>query len=155
MTYNGNEFDHDYDNTEAHTGPMSVPPGTYQVRVDRATFQVPDWEGAEYPRLNLECKIMGGKYAGQMVFPNADCNPEYIKYLKGMLIKLGFDPPPRPSEISGVLGDIIDMVLEVKVVANKKNPEYPKYYVNRFVKMYEPGVDEESSGPVDDTTANW
>ena len=155
MTFNGNEFDDDFDNTEAHTGLEQIPPGTYQVRIDRATFEVPDWEGAEYPRLNLECKVIGGERAGGMVFPNADCNPEYIKYLKGMLVKLGFNPPPKPSEISGRLEEMIDMVLEVKVVANKKNPEYPKVYINRFVCMFEAGMDDGPANNDVDPSSSW
>jgi hypothetical protein len=155
MTYNGQEFDDDYDNTEAHSGPEAVTPGTYQVRVNRATFDVPEWSKEGYPRLNLECKIMGAKHTGQMVFPSADCGPKGMPHLKAMMVKMQFDPPPRPSQIGGFLPDMIDMVLEVKVAANKQRPEYPKVYLNRFVKMYEPGVDETSDGPVSDPTEQW
>jgi len=147
MTYNYEDLDESFTNApDPEDGFRTVPPGTYQVYVDRATFDCPDWD-PEYPQLKLTCKVVSGDFAGCAVFPSAGCNPEYIQYLKAILVKMGMDPVPKPSEIEGRLEDMLNRVLEVAVVANKKKPEYPKVYVNRFIRMMDEG---ESSQTNDD-----
>lgn len=137
MTYS--EFDDDFDRAEVDDFQI-VDPGVYQVCVERAVFDQPDW--ADYPRLNLKCKILHGPFQGQLLFASGDCNPEWIKYLKGLLVKMGFNPPPRPSEIPDRLAEMVDRVLEVKVSANRQRPEYPKVYINRFLGMLgDPPID--------------
>lgn len=126
------EFDEDFEKAEAASFQI-VKPGVYQVVVEQAMFNQPDW--ADYPRLQLVCTILHGDFQGSRLFASGDCNPEYIKYLKGMLVKVGFDPPPKPSEIEENLHKMLDRVLEVKVSENIKRPEYPKVYVNRYVRM--------------------
>lgn len=144
MTYS--EFDDEFD--RAPTADFqTVPPGVYQVYVDRAIFDQPDW--ADYPRLQLTVKILDGEYKGQALFPSGDCNPEYIKYMKGMLVKMGFDPPPKPSELNDEkLREMLDRILEVKVSANRTRPEYPKVYINRFLRWV--GDDPDEPPPHDD-----
>ena len=89
------EYDNDFEKAEMPTFEI-IKPGNYCAYVDRAEFNQPDW--SDYPRLQLTCKIIGGPYDGKVLFASADCNPKYIQYLKAMLVKLGFDPPPPPSK---------------------------------------------------------
>ena len=136
MTYDPEmeEYDEFFDKAEVpEDGFRDVPTGTYQAYVDRAVFDHPDW--SDYPRLQLTCKIVAGEYSGCAVFPNANVNPKYIHFLKSMLIKLGLDPPPRPSEISGYLKEMLNRVLEVYVAPKKEDSKYANCYVNRFIRM--------------------
>jgi hypothetical protein len=139
------QYDEDFDNAETpESGFREVPSGTYQAYVDRAVFDTPQW--SHYPVLQLTCKITSGEYAGCAVFPSASCDPEYIHYLKGMLVKLGFEQPPRPSEIRGKLREMLDRVIEIYVAPKKEGKKYANCYVNRFVGMR----DIEDNSAVDD-----
>ena len=119
-----------------------VPPGKYQVEIVRALVEA-GYDGL--PQLSLHCKIIGPNQIGRYVFPSASFNAEPcvqtkegmrapIEFLKALVARLGMDPPiTRASEIPGRLAEMIGRVLEVKVVANPKAPDYPKVYVQRYV----------------------
>jgi hypothetical protein len=159
MTYDPEmeEFDKSFDDAEEpEDGFREVPEGTYQAYVDRAVFDQPDW--ADYRRLQLTCKIISGPYEGATVFPSANVNPDYIKYLKAMLIKMGMDPVPRPSEILGRLPDMLNRILEVYVAKKKEGSKYANCYVNRFVKMLGDRTSDDEPPPhsdADDPTGGW
>ena len=123
-----------------------VPPGTYQAKIERAAIRMNDFTG--HDELNLYCRIIHGKQANRVVFPSASFDPDPNKFLGGrrpveflirMLRNLGMSPPPKPSEVyhdEETRAGMIGRVVEVAVVANKKDPaKKPRSYINRFVCM--------------------
>lgn len=127
------EYDDAFDEAPMPEGGFREPPkGTYQAVVERAVVDHPEW--ADFPRLQLTCNIIVGDYSGCKLFPNQSFNPKYIQYLKGTLVKMGFDPPPRPSEIRGRLEEMIGSVLELFVAAKKEGQKYANVYVNGLVR---------------------
>lgn len=152
------DLDGHFDAAEApDTSFREVPTGTYQVYVERAVFDQPEW--SDWPRLSLTCKIISGEYEGSAVFPGSDTNPEYIKYLKATLIKMGFDPPPSPSQLPYATKDMLDRVLEVYVAPKKEGSKYANCYVNRFIRMLDEKPSGSNSPPphtdADDPTGGW
>lgn len=139
MTFNGDEFDDSFDNAEAKDGFRDIPTGTYQVYVDRATFEVPSYEQEGYPSLQLTCKINEGKYSGSCVFPKESVNPDFIHHLKSMLVKMGYAAPPKPSQIGAELSGMLNRVLVV-FVTKKNDKGFSNCYVNSFVKMLGDGA---------------
>jgi hypothetical protein len=128
------EYDEAFDDAPMPGGGFrTVPNGTYQAVVERALVDHPEW--SDYPRLSLTCNIINGDYSGCKLFPNQSFNPDYIHFLKGTLVKMGFDPPPRPSEIRGCLASMYGRVLEIYVAEKKPDQKYANVYVNSFVRM--------------------
>lgn len=157
MTFNSDEFDDSFDKAEAEDGFRDVPTGTYQVYVDRATFEVPTYEQEGYPSLQLTCKIIKGDYSGSCLFPKAGVNPDYIHHLKSMLVKMGYETPPKPSQISGELTGMLNRILEV-FVTKKNDKGFSNCYVNSFVGMLGDGVNLDEPPPHDDShdpTRTW
>jgi hypothetical protein len=109
-------------------------------------------------QLNLQLKIVSGKFANATLFVRQSFNPEKIiktakgewapiEFLKQTVARLGLDPVPTTArEVGEAVDQMLDRILEVKVVANESRPEYPKVYVQRFVAML--------NDPPERTTAN-
>jgi hypothetical protein len=161
MTYNPDElsmYDDDYEQAPEDTGPTlgPVPPGTYQVTVDKAEIKDNEYDG--HPKLILQCRIISDKETGRMLFLDGSFNNNAviplngkkvapIVFLKSMIARLDLNPPPKKaSEIAMRLDEVLDRVLELRVKKNPRNPDYPKVYLNRFVCMFEPGMDAGSDG---------
>ena len=160
MTYHPDElaqFDTDFAEApmdDENTG-KPVPPGKYQAVIQKAEIRENKYNG--YPELNLHCKILDGAGKGQVVFPSGSFDPnpndglkgeKPITYLKRLLTRLDLDPPiTAASQVPGRLRDMLDMVVEVAVVENKKRPEYPRAYINRAVGRMAPTAER---GPGDD-----
>jgi hypothetical protein len=142
MTYNYDgldQYDQDYEQAEAPSY-GDVPAGTYQAWVERAWVDQSDWK--DHPDFKLQCRITSADHKGNCIFPSQSFDPEYIKHLKGCINALELDPPiTRPSEIRERLEDMLDRVLQIKVVHTKgKNREgeevtYVNAYVQRFICM--------------------
>jgi hypothetical protein len=135
MTYNYDDlgqYDADFENAESPSF-GDVPPGTYQAWVERAWIEKRD--GAFHPDFKLQCRVVGGEFAGKCLFPSQSFGPDYIKYLKGCLASMDLEPPiKRASEIRHRLDDMLDRVLEIKVVHKKGDDRtFINYYVQRFI----------------------
>lgn len=170
MTYNPDEYaqyDDEWTRAPDDSGPPSgpVPPGTYQCAVDKVDLKDSQYDG--HPQLTLRCKILNGPQTGRFCFPQGSFNPDAIvptrdgnkapiEFLKQMITRMELDPPVRSaSELVARLAELLDRIIEVKVVRNEKRPDYPRYYVQRFVGMAperEPGADfdEAYPPPIDD-----
>jgi hypothetical protein len=153
MTYNPDEltdYDKDFEDAPEDEGAPGgeVPPGTYQAYVMSARVVDNDYDG--HPQLKLQCKIISGPCKGRVLFPQGSFNPEEviptksgpmapIVFLKQMVSRLGLKVPiTRASEIPGRLDEMLDRVLEVKVMERRGNSEKRNYYVQRFVKKLDP-----------------
>ncbi len=148
MTFNPDELDEyndDYANASDGGDFPVVAPGTYQAWVERAFIDVNDYDKCH--QLNLTLEILGGEFANAKLFVRQSFNPAVIiktakgswapiEFLKQTVAKLGLDPAPTTAREVGLsVPQMLDRILEVKVVANESRPEYPKVYVQRFVAM--------------------
>jgi hypothetical protein len=159
MTFNPDElgeYDADYQNAPDGTDYPVVVPGTYQAWVERAYIDINDYDHCH--QLNLMLRVVSGEFANAALFVRQSFNPQKIiktakgewapiEFLKQTVARLGLDPVPQTAvEVGAAVGQMLDRILEVKVVANPTRPEYPKVYVQRFVAML--------NDPPERTTAN-
>ena len=141
MTYpDMSQYDKGYQDAADQPKFRDVPPGTYQAYVERAYIDVPDKVDEngdpKAPRFKLQMRITSGEYSGSCLFPSASF--DYPEIVKGMVARMELDPVPQTaSEVASeeTLADMLDRVLEIKVAKNPKNPDFPKLYLQRFVKM--------------------
>ncbi len=147
------QYDNDFDNAEAEEGFRDVPEGTYQAYIDTVEFNTPTW--ANYPLLQLNCKIIGGDFDGLTVKPKAGCDPDYIHYLKSMLVKMGYEVPPKPSQIRGELEGMLNRVLEVYVAKKKPDSKFANCYVNSYIRSLDPDEQPPPPSDLDDPTRRW
>jgi hypothetical protein len=144
MTY-WDEYEQAYNDAEPDDGFRDVPPGTYQVYVDRAEIKEPK-DPAKPHRLSLWCKVLRGEFEGAMVFPGAPFS--HMNMVKGIVARCGVDIPDSVAELVAMIDDgvLLDRVLEVKV---QRNGEYLNAYVQRFIRMLSEDSGEEPP-PIDD-----
>jgi hypothetical protein len=159
MTFNPDEleeYDDDYQDAPDGNDFPIVAPGVYQAWVEKAYIDVNDYDHCH--QLNLQLKIVKGEFANATLFVRQSFNPAVIiktakgswapiEFLKQTVARLGLDPQPTTArEVGLAVPQMLDRILEVKVVANEARPEYPKVYVQRFVAML--------SDPPERTTAD-
>ena len=110
------ELNDQYQSTDAASDSFeTVPEGTYQVKIDKATVNRSQ-SGAGRLQVSYELVICGGEYKGRKLFKNDGIEDEQsISYYKRDIVKLGQDVPESMTDIPGICEELEGTFAEVAV----------------------------------------
>jgi hypothetical protein len=112
-----------------------IPPGTYQAKVDKVELALSQ-QGNRM--LKWQLRILSGQYAGRCEFrQNMLETPQNMEYLKRDLDICGIALQDI-CELPGILGDLLDVCLEIKVVVKGENRNV---YLNKRLTLDVAGAD--------------
>lgn len=113
----------DYNDSEAAGGP--TPAGKYITKCEEAEIRFTKRDDTPY--LQLRCRVATGPRKGDGLFMKFWFEGEQIKWTKGAVAAI-FGEAHDPRWIEANLDEWIGKGLELRVVDNDKNPQFP--YVN-------------------------
>ncbi|MCK9328048.1 MAG: DUF669 domain-containing protein [Bacteroidales bacterium] len=124
------QFDDDYSNAPVEEHEFDeVPDGKYQVNVEKVELTKAQSSGN--PMLKWTLKILGPQYAGRLLWRNSVITKATLSWLKTDLSTCGLEIGSL-SELSGRLGDLLDIKLEV---TKKTKGENQNIYFNRRIVL--------------------
>ena len=134
------QFDDDYSNAPVEEKDFDeVPDGKYQVNVEKVELTKAQSTGN--PMLKWTLKILGPKCAGRLMWRNSVITKATLSWLKTDLSTCGLEIVGL-SELSGRLGDLLDIKLEV---TKRTKGENQNIYFNRRIVLDELEVRSDDS----------
>ena len=124
MTYDYSQHDQDYDQHVPEPALDPPPAGKYVCEIVSANVKMNDRLG--YPELLIGAKISTGEHTGKMCWPRANYDPDFIKYLRQLVERLGYHGKGSgiPAAAAGFVGAKVEVAVVVK-------GQYTNYYLNK------------------------
>jgi hypothetical protein len=132
------DFNEEFDSAEAATFD-NLPNGTYEARVESAILSK---STKDNPMIKWSLVVTKSpkdpELIGRYAFKNNMLQPENFPYLKADLANCEIDlKPPLSKNLPKVLKQLLDLVLEIRIKANKDPDFPPNVYIKKRVGVWD------------------